>query len=38
VPVEYVVYPREEHGFRERAPRVDALTRPLDWMQRHLWK
>jgi len=37
VPVEYVVYPREEHGFRERAHRLDALTRLLDWMQGHLW-
>jgi dipeptidyl aminopeptidase/acylaminoacyl peptidase len=37
VPVEYVVYPREEHGFRERAHRLDALTRLLAWMQRYLW-
>jgi dipeptidyl aminopeptidase/acylaminoacyl peptidase len=36
VPVEYVVYPREEHGFRERAHRVDALTRILGWMTRYL--
>jgi dipeptidyl aminopeptidase/acylaminoacyl peptidase len=36
VPVEYVVYPREPHGFRERAHRVDALTRILGWMERHL--
>ncbi len=36
VPVEYVVYPREKHGFAERWHRVDALTRILDWMNRHL--
>jgi dipeptidyl aminopeptidase/acylaminoacyl peptidase len=36
VPVEYVVYPREEHGFKEREHRLDALTRTLDWFERHL--
>jgi dipeptidyl aminopeptidase/acylaminoacyl peptidase len=36
VPVEYVVYPREAHGFRERAHRIDALTRTLGWLERHL--
>jgi dipeptidyl aminopeptidase/acylaminoacyl peptidase len=36
VEVEYVVYPREAHGFRERAHRSDALTRILGWMERHL--
>jgi dipeptidyl aminopeptidase/acylaminoacyl peptidase len=36
VPVEYVVYPREAHGFRERAHRLDALTRLLGWMERYV--
>ena len=36
VPVEYVVYPREAHGFRERWHQVDALTRILGWMERYL--
>jgi dipeptidyl aminopeptidase/acylaminoacyl peptidase len=36
VPVEYVVYPREEHGFKEREHRLDALTRTLDWFERYL--
>jgi dipeptidyl aminopeptidase/acylaminoacyl peptidase len=36
VPVEYVVYPREEHGFRERAHQVDALTRLMGWMETYL--
>jgi dipeptidyl aminopeptidase/acylaminoacyl peptidase len=36
VPVEYVTYPREKHGFSERAHRLDALTRTLDWMERYL--
>ncbi len=36
VPVEYVVYPREGHGFRERGHRLDALARLLGWMERYL--
>jgi dipeptidyl aminopeptidase/acylaminoacyl peptidase len=36
VPVEYVVYPREKHGFRERWHRIDTTQRLLDWMDRHL--
>ena len=36
VPVEYVVYPREGHGFRERWHRLDALTRSVAWMEKHL--
>ena len=35
-PVEYVVFPREEHGFEERAHRVEAARRILDWFERHL--
>jgi dipeptidyl aminopeptidase/acylaminoacyl peptidase len=33
VPVEYVVYPREEHGFEERWHRLDALERVLRWIE-----
>ena len=36
VPVEYVVYPRERHGFRERWHRIDTTRRLLDWMNRYL--
>jgi dipeptidyl aminopeptidase/acylaminoacyl peptidase len=36
VPVEYVVYPREKHGFGEGAHRLDALSRILQWMTRYL--
>ena len=36
VPVEYVTYPREEHGFDEREHRLDALRRLLGWFERHL--
>ena len=36
VPVEYVLYPREGHGFQERPHRVDALTRLLGWMDKYL--
>jgi dipeptidyl aminopeptidase/acylaminoacyl peptidase len=36
VPVEYVVYPRERHGFVERWHRIDAFTRLRGWMDEHL--
>lgn len=36
VPVEYVVYPREGHGFRERWHRIDCVLRLLGWMDRYL--
>lgn len=36
VPVEYVVYPREGHGFRERWHRLDALTRSVAWIEKYL--
>ncbi|HUD70518.1 MAG TPA: S9 family peptidase [Dongiaceae bacterium] len=35
-PVEYVVYPREKHGFEERAHRIDAARRILEWFEKHL--
>ena len=36
VPVEYVVYPREGHGFRERAHRMDTFNRLVAWMDKYL--
>jgi dipeptidyl aminopeptidase/acylaminoacyl peptidase len=36
VPVEYVVYPREPHGFRERWHRIDAFERLVGWMDKYL--
>jgi dipeptidyl aminopeptidase/acylaminoacyl peptidase len=36
VPVEMVVYPREHHGFTERAHEVDLLRRILAWYDKYL--
>jgi dipeptidyl aminopeptidase/acylaminoacyl peptidase len=36
VPTELVIYPREPHGFRERAHNLDRLRRYLDWFARYL--
>ncbi len=36
VPAEMVVYPREPHGFRERAHQIDLLKRVLAWYDRYL--
>jgi dipeptidyl aminopeptidase/acylaminoacyl peptidase len=36
VPVEMVTYPRAEHSLRERAHRLDAARRMLDWFDRYL--
>lgn len=36
VPAEMVVYPREHHGFRERAHQIDLLTRVLAWYDKYL--
>ncbi len=36
VPAEMVVYPREPHGFRERAHQIDLLKRVLAWYDQHL--
>jgi dipeptidyl aminopeptidase/acylaminoacyl peptidase len=36
VPVEYVVFPREKHGFRERAHQLEAMERLLRWFSTHL--
>ncbi len=36
VPVEYLVFPREKHGFRERAHQIEAFERVLLWFQKYL--
>jgi dipeptidyl aminopeptidase/acylaminoacyl peptidase len=35
-PVEFVTYPREPHGLRERAHQLDYMNRALDWFDRWL--
>lgn len=35
-PVEYFTFPREEHGFEERAHRIEATRRILEWFEEHL--
>lgn len=35
-PVEYVTYPREPHGLRERAHQIDYMNRVLAWYDRWL--
>jgi dipeptidyl aminopeptidase/acylaminoacyl peptidase len=36
VPVEYVVFPREKHGFIEREHQIETTRRLLDWFDAHL--
>ena len=36
VPVQFVRYPREGHGFRERAHQVDLMKRIVAWFERHI--
>ena len=36
VPVEYVIYPREGHGYRERAHVIDAFERAMTWFETYL--
>ena len=36
VPHEYVVYPREPHGFREEKHIVDRDRRIVDWIAKYL--
>ncbi len=36
VPVRFVRYPREKHGFVERAHQIDLMTRVVDWYTRYL--
>ena len=36
VPVRFVRYPREKHGFEERAHLIDLMNRIEDWFERYL--
>ena len=36
VPVEFVTYPREGHGFGEKAHRYDYMKRGLAWLEKYL--
>lgn len=36
VETQLVTYPRELHGFRERAHREDVIRRMIAWFDRHL--
>ena len=36
VPIEYVVFPREKHGFDEREHQLETCRRVLDWFTRYL--
>lgn len=36
VPVRFVRYPREKHGFVERAHQIDLMNRVVDWFERYL--
>ncbi|MGB3328278.1 MAG: S9 family peptidase [Thermomicrobiales bacterium] len=36
VPVQFVRYPREGHGFRERAHQVDLMKRIVDWYEKYI--
>jgi dipeptidyl aminopeptidase/acylaminoacyl peptidase len=38
VPAEFVVYPREPHGLRERFHIIDRYRRSVDWMDKYLGK
>ena len=38
VPSEFVVYPREPHGLRERNHIADRYRRSLDWIEKYLGK
>lgn len=36
VPTEFVIYPREPHGLRERAHKLDYLNRVIEWFDRYV--
>jgi dipeptidyl aminopeptidase/acylaminoacyl peptidase len=36
VPAEYVVFPREKHGFVEREHQIETMRRTLDWFEKYL--
>lgn len=37
VPTQLVIYPREPHGFRERAHQIDLYQRMSDWVDQYLF-
>jgi dipeptidyl aminopeptidase/acylaminoacyl peptidase len=37
VPTQLVIYPREPHGFQERAHQIDLYQRIVDWVDRYLF-
>jgi len=36
VPTQCVIYPREPHGFTERAHQIDLMRRTFEWFERYL--
>lgn len=36
VPVEFITYPREEHGIQEKAHQLDFMQRVLGWFEKYL--
>jgi len=36
VPTQFVLYPREPHGFTERAHQLDVIRRVLDWFEKYV--
>ncbi len=36
VPTQFVLYPREPHGFTERAHQLDVIKRVLDWFEKYV--
>ena len=36
LPVEMVLFPREAHGYRESAHRLEACRRALAWLEKYL--
>ncbi|MFQ5771450.1 MAG: alpha/beta hydrolase family protein [bacterium] len=36
IPTEFVIYPREPHGLRERAHQLDYINRALNWFDRYV--
>jgi len=37
VPTQLVIYPREPHGFQERAHQIDLFQRMVGWVQKYLF-
>jgi dipeptidyl aminopeptidase/acylaminoacyl peptidase len=38
VPVEFVIYPREQHGLKEREHQLDYMYRVLNWFDKYVLK